>query len=276
MNYIEYTVRVSGQDESDILVAELAEMGFDSFSEFDGSKVQCYITEQEFESNASLIQEYLKGMEVQIKQIEQQNWNAMWESNFEPIALGDMCYIRAPFHSPAPGGSKYEIVIMPKMSFGTGHHPTTYLMVESILRADLNSKNGLDMGSGTGILAILAVKCGALHVDAIDIDEWAWENCNENKELNGVADSVTALLGDASLLEAKPCSYDFVLANINRNILLRDMHLYKAAMRPGATIIFSGFLEFDIPAIEACAKELGMTIQCQKLRQGWASITASL
>lgn len=276
MNYTEYTVRVSDQESADILVAELAEMGFDSFSEFECGKVLCYITDQELANNSSDIAHYLGGFNVQIKQIEQQNWNALWESNFEPIALDDMCYIRAPFHAPSPSGARHEVVIMPKMSFGTGHHPTTYLMVESILRADLAHKRGLDMGSGTGILAILAVKCGADHVDAIDIDEWAWENCNENTQLNGVGDRVEAMLGDALLLQGRPLSYDFVLANINRNILLRDMHLYKAAMRPGATIIFSGFLEFDIPAIEACAVELGMAIKCQKLRQGWASITATL
>lgn len=276
MNYKEYTIRVSDQNSADIMVAELAELGFDSFSEFECGRVQCYITDSEFESNASEIEEYLDGMDVQIKQIEQQNWNALWESNFEPIALGDMCYIRAPFHSPATGKSLYEIIIMPKMSFGTGHHPTTYLMVESILRADLKGKNGLDMGSGTGILAILAAKCGARHVDAIDIDEWAWENCNENKELNGVASNVEALLGDAALLDDRPESYDFILANINRNILLRDMPQYVRAMKPGATIIFSGFLEFDIEAIKGRARELGLKIQCQTLRQGWASITAQL
>ena len=166
-------------------------------------------------------------------------------------------------------GIEYEVVIMPKMSFGTGHHATTCLMVGEMLDLPL-SGCGLDMGSGTGVLAILAVQRGATHVDAIDIDSWAYENCRENIHSNGVEDRVTPYLGDAALLAGK--HYDFVLANINRNILLRDMEGYVTALNPGGVLLLSGILEQDVPAITARAAALGLERVGDRRRDGWVAM----
>lgn len=265
MNYIEYKITDITEEQADILVAELAELGFDSFSEYTDGSIDCYITESE--ENKTAIGELLNGYHYAVKAIVQQNWNAIWESNFEPIEVGDKCYIRAIFHEPRE--VEHEIVITPKMSFGTGHHPTTHLVVDLMLEESFEGMQGLDMGSGTGILAILAAQRGAIVVDAIDIDEWAYENCLENIQLNGVQTIICPILGDASAIDKK---FDFILANINRNILLRDMPIYVAALRSGSLLIVSGILEMDIETITARALELGLTVSTCKTRDGWAAI----
>lgn len=288
MKYIEYKINAASAEQSDIIVADLAEMGFESFSDYDTAlgNIAAYITESEYAVFHDQIENYLHELPHSVREIEPENWNAIWESGFQPVDMDGMCYIRAPFHAPAQNAG-YDIVIMPKMSFGTGHHPTTYLMAEAVLDLKLNLNHqvrgmrGLDMGSGTGILAILAAKCGALHVDAIDIDEWAAENCAENAALNDVTACVTPILGDASYLTRDDraalgggARYDFVLANINRNILLRDMPTYVSVMNDNAVIVFSGFLELDIPVIEARANEVGVTVESHTVRDGWARIVA--
>lgn len=156
---------------------------------------------------------------------------------------------------------------MPKMSFGTGHHATTHLMAESIIDLGVEGKEGLDMGSGTGVLAIVAAKCGAKSLDAVDIDDWAKENCAENIEVNGVAERITPMLGNVSLIVGK--SYDFIVANINRNILLADMESYRNSLREGGVLLMSGFLEVDIQVLRNRAEELGMTPESENLRDGW-------
>lgn len=281
MQYLEYKISVASAEQSEIVMADLAEIGFDSFTDYETGlgTMGAYIASNEHVKHAKDIENYLHELPHTVTEIEPENWNALWESNFEPIDVGGRCYIRAPFHEPM-AGVEHEVVIMPKMSFGTGHHPTTHLMVEAVLSMELEGFRGLDMGSGTGILAILAAKRGAVHVDAIDIDDWATENCNENAELNGVQDRVRALLGDASLLDSSSSligggqAYDFVLANINRNILLRDMPSYVSLLANGGVIVFSGILEFDVPDIEGRAVELGLTIISREVRQGWARIIA--
>ena len=156
---------------------------------------------------------------------------------------------------------------MPKMSFGTGHHATTWLMSRAVLDLGVAGRTGLDMGSGTGVLAIVAAKCGAAHVDAVDIDDWADENCRENVAANGVSERITPMLGDVRRIAGR--SYDFILANINRNILVADMAAYAAALTLGGDLVMSGFLEQDVPAITEAAAKLGMTVAATADRDGW-------
>ena len=278
MKYIEYKIMaIPDEEASDIVVAELAELGFESFSEYAPAEqtVSAYLPATERAREAE-IAEYLRGAGYPHKctEIEDDtNWNALWESQFEPIRIGDRCCVRAPFHDRCEG-VEYEVVIMPKMSFGTGHHATTSLMLARILDMELAGKRGLDMGSGTGVLAILAVLRGAAHVDAIDIDRRAYENGLENAEMNRVADRITVMEGDASLLKYAG-RYDFILANINRNILLADMERYAHALKSGGTLLLSGFLEVDIPAIRCRAEALGLTVVSATLKEGWALVEAA-
>lgn len=265
MNYKEYKITGIDQEQADIIVAELAEIGFDSFSEYDEQCISCYIPDKD--DDQELSKGVLNGYSYSVDVIEQQNWNAVWESNFDPIAVGEECYIRATFHEPK--AVVHEIVITPKMSFGTGHHPTTHLVVELMLEEHFDGMQGLDMGSGTGILAILAAQRGALVVDAIDIDEWAYENCIENIQLNGVQSVVCPILGDVSAIDKR---FDFVLANINRNILLRDMPAYVSSLRGGGFMVVSGILEMDIDDISKCAVGLGLRIDKCRTRDGWAAL----
>ena len=272
MDYIEYKITLAPQSteaDRDITMAELADIGFESFDDNEEALL-CYINTTELTNFGSEVEKYIlsireNGGTVEIKEIETVNWNEEWESNFEPIYVDDLCCIRAPFH--APSSCKHDIVIMPKMSFGTGHHATTYLMTRTIFAQDLNGKRGLDMGSGTGILAIAALINGAAHMDCVDVDEWAYDNCIENCESNGFADKTTVLHGDASLL--KDVHYDFILANINRNILIRDMPIYDKALNAGGTIQLSGFLEIDIDDIKQCTESLGYTNLSIESKDGW-------
>ncbi|MFR9634138.1 MAG: 50S ribosomal protein L11 methyltransferase [Rikenellaceae bacterium] len=205
--------------------------------------------------------------------METQNWNAQWESNFERVEVGDRLLIRAPFH-PADSKFQSEVVIMPKMSFGTGHHATTHLMAEWTMdlgaEGCLAGARGLDMGSGTGVLAIVAAKEGAAAVDAVDIDDWADENCRENIVVNGVEGVVTPILGDVSRVEGR--RYSFILANINRNILVGDLPRYATALEEGGVLLISGFLEQDVEILQARAREVGLTPVAERVRDGWVAM----
>ena len=163
-----------------------------------------------------------------------------------------------------------EVVLMPKMSFGTGHHATTWLMSRAVLDLGVAGRRGLDMGSGTGVLAIVAAKCGAEHVDAVDIDDWADENCRENVAANGVAERIEPMLGDVRRIAGR--HYDFILANINRNILMADMPAYAATLSAGGDLVMSGFLEADVPAVTERAAELGMECVSVARRDGWMAV----
>ena len=206
------------------------------------------------------------GVEGRYISIETQNWNALWESNFPAVDVEGRLLIRAPFHDPAPDGEP-EVVVMPKMSFGTGHHATTWLMSRAVLDLGVAGRTGLDMGSGTGVLAIVAAKCGARHLDAVDIDDWADANCRENIAANGVADRIEPMLGDVRRIAGR--RYDFILANINRNILTADMAAYAAALLPGGDLVMSGFLAADVEAIEAAAAREGLLPVARAERDGW-------
>ena len=204
-------------------------------------------------------------MEYKITSVERQNWNELWESNFSPVQVSDECYIRAPFH-PEAKGVKYEIVIEPKMSFGTGHHQTTQLMALEILKTGMSERNVLDMGCGTGVLGILAARAGAARVTAIDNDPWAAENTGSNALANGIT-GMRILHGDANILGDE--TFDVVLANINRNILLSDIPAYCRFMNKNACLIVSGFYLQDLESINACSAQCGLNFLRYQSMDSW-------
>ena len=269
--YIGYTFKVEPvQPGTEILIAELGYAGFESFVETpDG--VIAYIQERDhlasvLESIYILSSEEFK-ITYSFETIEQTNWNAEWEKNFNPIVVGDQCAIRAPFHDPFD--VKYDIIIEPKMSFGTGHHETTHMMIEHILASDFTNKSVLDMGCGTGVLAILAMKKGALKVEAIDIDNWCYLNSLENISRNE-CDQIIVLEGDASLLEGK--QFDVIIANINRNILLNDLSTYVTCLNENASLFLSGFYDSDCALIEASCQKLGLKLETKRTRNNWVAL----
>lgn len=274
MKYVELCCSISNPSDDivDILVAELAELGYDSFNT-EGFVLLAYIPEASFvESDVKVVlSKYLPadGFKLSWESMPDKNWNEVWESNFEPIVIDDRCSIRAPFHTNLPK-TTFEIVIEPKMSFGTGHHATTHQMVEFVLDNEFKGLRVLDMGCGTGILAILAAMKGASHVLAIDNDDWAFENAEENVARNAPG-KVDVKLGDAGLLGSE--YFDVILANINRNILLADMESYFDVLVSGGLLFLSGILIEDIPVIINCAVGLGLTPLEQKDRKGWVALS---
>lgn len=272
MDYIELNIPVSDAEQAEILTAELSELPFESFVT-EREVLKAYIPQSKLidykEDADALLRRY--GVEgARYVQIESQNWNALWESNFEPVDVDGRVLIRAPFHASSPT-AELEIVIMPKMSFGTGHHATTKMMVQMIVASDVRGRKGLDMGCGTGVLAIAACGYGAESMDAVDIDDFAYENCCENLATNGVAERVCAILGDVSVVAGR--SYDFILANINRNILIGDMDAYVALLREGGELFVSGFLEADIEAMQRAAAERGLVPHLRLSVDGWAALS---
>lgn len=270
MNYKELTVATE-DDFVEILIAELAELGFDSFVETNDG-VQAYIIETEFREDTvkQLLETYAERTSVSysLKNIVQQNWNAEWEKNFEPIAVDDKIFVRAAFHAPDPT-FEHNIVITPKMSFGTGHHETTSMVMELQLGIDHNSKTVLDVGTGTGILSILAAKLGAAQINAFDIDEWSVENTEENQELNNVP-NMSVRLG--TIQDEPHAVYDIVLANINRNILLDEIPIYATFMKSGSYLFVSGFYELDKPDIQAVAEKNGLEKIDERNKNQWAAV----
>ncbi|AYN68834.1 50S ribosomal protein L11 methyltransferase [Euzebyella marina] len=269
--YIEYSFSVSPlQPATDILIAELGEAGFESFVENE-TGVLAYIQKEEFEEAIMDSIEILKNADFDIsfekKEIEQENWNATWEKNFTPIQVAEQCMVRAPFHEKPD--VPFDIIIEPKMSFGTGHHETTHMMLQFILDHNFEGKTVLDMGSGTGVLAILAAMKGARSVDAIDIDNWCYHNALENVERNGV-DQVQVFEGDVSLLGSK--KYDVILANINRNILLADIPTYASNLMANGTLFVSGFYEDDIFAISEKCTSCGLKFEKNLSRNNWVAV----
>ena len=245
------------EEQGEILAAYLADYPFESFDYADGL-FNAYAQQNALDETLAEIEQMLEEegfVDYFFEEIEAQNWNSVWESNFEEVEVKDKVLIRAPFHEPRPNYSGLEVIIQPKMSFGTGHHATTRLMVEMILNSAVEGKRILDMGSGTGVLAIVAAKLGAESVLAVEIDDMAEESVRENIVLNEVADKVTSVCGDAAAIEGE--KFDIVLANINRNILLADMEAYAATLSAGGELIISGFLQEDIAILAKKAKKLG-------------------
>ncbi len=274
-----FLISIISDEQGEILTAELAEFPFESFEveSVRGVKhLRSYIPQEALADCKCEVDEMLKGYGIEGARyisIETQNWNAEWESNFERVEVGERLLIRAPFHE-ADSAFAMEVVIMPKMSFGTGHHSTTHLMAEWTM--DLAAEGlvcgakVLDMGSGTGVLSIVAAKCGAASVDAVDIDEWADENCRENIVVNGVESVVEPMLGDFARVEGR--RYDIILANINRNILLANMARFSAALNDGGVLLVSGFLEQDIDSLRAGAAKSGLNAVDERISNGWVSM----
>ena len=269
--YIGYHFTVEPKElGSEILVAELGELPFESFIETENG-VSAYI-QKEFWNENILDDIYILGNEefkisYEFEEIEQVNWNEEWEKNFTPIDVDGKCYVRAPFHEKS--NAEYEIVIEPKMSFGTGHHETTHMMIQHLLETELVGKKTLDMGCGTAILAILAEMKGAKPIDAIDIDNWCYLNSIENAERNN-CNQISVYEGDASLLIGK--KYDVIIANINRNILLNDMQTYVDCLNENGILFLSGFYTEDVEAINKSCVSKGLTFEKDIVRNNWMSL----
>ena len=256
---------------ADIVIAMLNEIGFESYhEETDGVKAYIQTSYLNWNILDDVLDEIseLTELSVNINEVKQENWNAEWERNYRPVIINDQCVIRAPFHDAFPDMGM-DIIIMPKMSFGTGHHATTELMINEMLLLDFTEASVLDMGSGTGVLSILASKLGAEHLVGIDIDNWAFENAKDNAVLNNIV-NVKFIHGDVKHIYQG--RYDFILANINRNIILSDLDIYVGAMNDAANIIMSGFLEDDIPLILDKTKQLGLEIVASKNKEKWQMI----
>ena len=271
MEYLEFKISCT-EPFREILIAELSEVGFDSFLETDEG-IDAYIQEDLIDREAfqEIIENYKEAgkIEVQEGKMPKVNWNEEWEKHYDSIFVGDQVYVRASFHEPRPE-FKYEIHINPKMSFGTGHHATTFLMLSHQLTLDHSGMRILDIGAGTGILAIMAHKLGASEIEAFDIDEWCVENGNENFELNGMS---KVRMGKGTVREVNPQGeFDIVLANINKNVLLDEMEVYSGLVKKGGKLLLSGFYEHDIVDIQNRASSFGLTLLEQKTKDNWAAL----
>ena len=270
-SYIGYHFAIEPKElGSEILIAELGEKAFESFTETEtgiDAFVQKDLWDVTILDDVYILQSEEFKIEYTFEEIEQVNWNEEWEKNFEPIEVDGKCHVRAPFHPKTE--AQFDIVIEPKMSFGTGHHETTHMMIQHLLEMDVTGLKTLDMGCGTAILAILAEMKGAQPIDAIDIDNWCYLNSIENAERNNCK-YISVYEGDAALLKDK--KYDLIIANINRNILLNDMQSYVDCLYPGGTILFSGFYEEDIPFIDGSCTEKGLTYIKKFQKNNWVSL----
>ncbi len=271
MEYTKVTCTLTSGNEiaRELLIAELGNIGYESFVETD-TTVEAYIPTKDFApellGSENLTNNEFFEFSYTVEVIADQNWNEVWEQNyFEPLLIEDQCMIRAPFHIDYPT-AKYEIIINPRMAFGTGNHETTSLMIKAILELELTGKAVLDMGCGSGILAILTAMKGAAEITAIDIDEWSFNNAIENAELNNIG-NIKVLLGDADLLTNQ--SYDVILANIQRNILLQDMKAYLQVLKSDGQLIMSGFYTTDLEAIDEKARSLGLKQVCTYEKSNW-------
>ncbi|MCX6285935.1 MAG: 50S ribosomal protein L11 methyltransferase [Bacteroidetes bacterium] len=257
MEYIEVIVSGISGDNAEILTAGLIDLGFESFSEESSGLFSAYIPLDAFDimKVANFLEEKAAtlGFTYKVEKIAEQNWNAVWESAYQPVRIGT-CFIRAPFHEPDPA-AELDLVIEPKMSFGTAHHETTRLMIEALLQIRFDDSLVLDIGTGTGVLGIIAAKLGAKHVVAIDNDEWSFLNAKENASRNNVP-GMLVIHGDAADIPAG--EYGFILANINRNVLLRDIPVYHSFLGDGGLLLLSGFYEEDLGLISEAAESLGM------------------
>ena len=276
MQYNEIKLTITPAEPwKDIFTSMMADAGCDSFMDGENdNELLCYIPVKDYDEETirSIVEEHgFDGVRVTcaVQAMPDKDWNAEWEANYTPVLIDDRCYIRAPFH-PAMPESEYEIIIEPKMSFGTAHHATTFQMAQYVMETDVKGKSLLDMGSGTGVLAILARMRGASPVTAVDNDEWAYRNALENVEHNHCTD-IKVFLGDASLLGTE--NYDIILANINRNILLNDIPTYVKCLNAKGLLFMSGFYDGnDLEAIRKCCAANGMEYVSHKVKDQWVAV----
>ncbi len=274
MNFIELKCKINSEHDfvKDLLIEDLSKIGYESFQE-DEQYIKAYIKLEIFDINKVKLLDVNKFDNTTIdfshKIVEQKNWNEVWEKNyFKPIIVDNKCIIKSSFHN-IEHNCKYEIVINPKMSFGTGHHETSYLVIKYILSTDFKNKTVLDMGCGTGILSILASMCGAKKVCAIDIDEWAYNNSLENITLNNIS-NIEVKQGDRTLIKDE--NFDIILANINRNILLNDINYYSKCLNKNGLLIMSGFYSNDLNIIENEANKNELKLIDKKEKNNWIAV----
>lgn len=254
---------------ADILTAELADIGFEGFLENE-TGFEAYLLEQEFNAYSfnSIIEKYnIKANQITENTIPQQNWNAQWESSFEPVIVNNQLIIKAPFHNITQQYD-YEIIIQPKTSFGTGHHETTQSIMELMLKMNFKNKTVFDYGCGTGVLAILASLLGANNIFANDIDDWAFENVGENAAMNNIT-NIDYQKGDLSIVPNT--EFDIILANINKNILLKSFEQLSKHVKPNGIVLISGFYETDLPDLLACCQAFGLNLQQKIVANNWCA-----
>ena len=274
MDYTELRVSTGPeQEKKDIVIALLADAGFESFSD-EEDFLLAYIPQNSF--NPEVIEGIFNQLpnslkfQYNVKQIPSKNWNAEWEKNYSPVLIDNRVSIRAPFHQN-PETAEFKIIIEPKMSFGTAHHPTTAQIIKLMLQEDFKGKTVLDMGCGTSILAILASMLGAKHIDAVDNDDWAYNNSVENVERNQIS-NINLYFNDAAFLDSsKEEYYDLIIANINRNILLNDLSHYAKSLKKKAVIFMSGFYENDLNLLNNNAKNDGLIFDYHISSQNWVA-----
>jgi len=269
MNYtqIRFKLTPDNQENREILVAVLSDLAFESFDETEET-IMGYIPGES--ANLDEIEEITSALPFSVvteaEMIPDQNWNEVWEKNyFKPLLIGGRCLVRAPFHTEYQP-AEFELVIEPKMAFGTGNHETTTLVAEQILDMDLAGKTVLDMGCGTGILGMLASLKGAKSITAIDIDTWSFESTVENARLNNIF-NLEAKLGDASLLGSE--TYEIIFANIHKNVIINDLPVYESVLQSGGKIYLSGFYTHDMPDVKAKAESLGLVEKGHQEKNNW-------
>jgi ribosomal protein L11 methyltransferase len=265
MKHIQLEI-IANEYQQEEIIALLDDYNPSGFEQTD-EKLKAYFEETEFDKEA--IMQVLSGFDCSVSIIEEQNWNAMWEQNFQPVVVEKFCAVRAHFHAPITH-VEHEIIITPKMSFGTGHHATTYMMMQQMQNIDFKNKTVFDFGTGTGILAILAEKLGASTITAIDVDDWSIENAKENFERNGCSKINVTL---SSQLPGE--SFDIILANINRNVLLDYMEGLVKTVRQGGVVLLSGLLAADEDVIQTAAEKQGLDFERKVERNGWISLLFS-
>lgn len=275
MKYIEIKLTIFPNEPwKDVFTSLMADAGCDSFMDGENEdELLCYIPDNQYDKskiNTLIQQNEFSGVKISysVSKMPDKDWNAEWEANYSPVTIANCCYIRAPFH-PAKSNMKYEIIIEPKMSFGTAHHATTSQMIDYLLDTDIQGKDFLDMGAGTGVLAILAYKKQAKSVIAIDNDEWAYRNGIENARLNNCPE-MKVYLGDASLLPGQ--YFDVIMANINRNILLTDIFTYASCLNAKGSLFVSGFYDGnDLESIKQCCSQNGLLYESHKVHDQWVA-----
>jgi len=271
MPYIELSCRIEGDNNNaEIVTAYLGDAEFESFDIAEDGNYLAYIKKENFkkENIVKILNSLAFVKEFNFRDIEEQNWNEVWESNFPSVEISDDCIVRAPFHEKSEK-YKYDLIIEPQMSFGTAHHETTSQMLQLLLNEDVKNRSLLDMGCGTAVLAILAHKLGAKNIEAIDNDDWAYRNSLHNCKLNNISD-IAVFQGDANSISGK--TFDIILANINRNILLNDISSYAKCLPENGILMMSGFYEADLPIIKKETAKHKLTYHSHLSKNRWVAV----